>query len=57
MPVERLWLFAKLYWRKEVATISNFKNKSLIRRRILKCIEQAPKLYLANYVKTCQKRM
>ena len=38
MPVERLWLFAKLYWRKEVATIANFKNRALISARITKCI-------------------
>ena len=50
MPVERLWLFAKLYWRKEVASISNFKDQAMIRSRIEKCISQAPQRYLANYV-------
>ena len=38
MPVERLWLFAKLYWRKEVANITNFKDQNLLRRRIEACI-------------------
>ena len=38
MPVERLWLFAKLYWRKEVANIRNFKDQNLLRRRIEACI-------------------
>ena len=42
MPVERLWMFAKLYWRREVTEISNFKNKALLRKRIEKCIKKTP---------------
>ena len=42
MPIERLWLFAKLFWRKEVLQVSDFKNKLQLRRRIEKCINQAP---------------
>ena len=57
MPVERLWLFAKLYWRKEVGSISNFKNETLLRRRIEHCIQRTPTQYLQKYVCTCKRRM
>ena len=38
MPIERLWMFAKLYWRKEVVNISDFNNKTALRSRIEACI-------------------
>ena len=57
MPIERLWLHAKQYWRKKMVHFKNFKNKALIREKIEECIRDVPSQYLGKYVKECAKKM
>lgn len=57
MPIERLWLFAKLYWRKDVAGIEDLSNKPAMRKLIEKSIKKVPQEFLHDYVQKCKQRM
>ena len=50
MPVEQVWNFAKQIWRREIHTITNFKNKVELRKRIEYCIKRVPAEKLRIYV-------
>ena len=57
-PIERLWLLAKLIFRRLLVTAEiNLKHEETLRRLIRRCIDESSTVTLCKHIKTCKKRM
>lgn len=50
-PIESLWAYAKRYFRKEIMTLSDYKNQSSIHQLVTESIKQVSPLHLKRYSK------